>query len=55
MRDRTVAALYVVTMVAVIAAVDVLFFKGRFWLRLAANVGIVLFFAIIYSRFLQRR
>jgi hypothetical protein len=54
-RDRTIATLYVVSMVAVIVAVDVLFFKGRFWLRLAVNVGIVLFFAIVYFRFLQRR
>jgi hypothetical protein len=49
-----VRALYVVLMAAVIAAVDVLFFKGRFWPRLAANVGIVLVFAAFYFRFLKR-
>jgi hypothetical protein len=49
------AALYVVSMVAVIVAVDVLFFRGRFWLRLAANVVMVLIFAILYLRFLHRR
>jgi hypothetical protein len=54
-RDRTVAGLHVVVMVAVIVAVDVLFFEGRFWLRLAANVGIILLFAIVYFRFIQRR
>jgi hypothetical protein len=50
-----VATLYVVSMVAMIVAVDVLFFKGRFWLRLAANVGIVLLFAIVYFGFVRRR
>jgi hypothetical protein len=32
----------------------VLFFKDRFWERLAANVGIVLVFAAFYFRFLKR-
>ena len=50
-----VATLYVVSMVAMIVAVDVLFFKGQFWLRLAANLGIVLLFAIVYFRFVGRR
>ena len=55
MSDRTVATLSIVSMVAVIVAADVLFFRGRFWLRLAANVGIVLCVALVYLRFLQRR
>lgn len=54
MRDRSVAVLYVVLMVAVIVTVDFVFFKGRFWARLAANVGIVLIFAAFYFRFLKR-
>ena len=41
-------------MAAVIIAVDVLFFKGRFWERLAVNVGIVLVFVALYFRFLKR-
>lgn len=45
--------LFVVLMVAVIVAVDVLFFKGRFWQRLTANVGIVLVFVAFYFRFLK--
>lgn len=53
MRGRTVAALYVAAMIVVIVAVDVLLFKGRPWPRLAANVAIVLIFAIVYFRFLQ--
>lgn len=47
------ATLFVVLMVAVIVAVDVLFFKGRFWQRLTANVGIVLVFVAFYFRFLK--
>jgi hypothetical protein len=42
-------------MVAVIVAVDVMFSKGRFWLRLAANVVMVLIFATLYLRLLHRR
>jgi hypothetical protein len=48
------ATLFVVLMVAVIVAVDLLFFKGRFWQRLTANVGIVLVFVAFYFRFLKR-
>jgi hypothetical protein len=40
-RSQTATALYVVLMAAVIAAVDLLFFKNRFWERLTVNVGIV--------------
>lgn len=45
---------YLVVMVAVIVAVDVLFFKGRFGQRLLVNAGIVLIFAAFYLRFLKR-
>jgi predicted cobalt transporter CbtA len=44
-------ALYVLTMVAVVVGVDVLFFRHHFWARLMANVGIVLVFAAFYLRF----
>ncbi len=47
-------ALYVAAMAAVVVAVDVLFFRGHVWERLAANVGIVLVFAAFYFRFLHR-
>ncbi len=53
-RSQTAAALYVVSMAAVIVAVDVLFFKGRLWQRLMVNAGIVLVFAAFYFRFLKR-
>ena len=43
--------LYLVAMVALIIAVDVTVFKGRFWERLMANIGIVLVFFAFYLRF----
>lgn len=45
--------LYVVAVVAVVVAVDFLFFRDKswFWERLAANVGIVLLFGAFYFRF----
>ena len=46
--------LYVVAMATVIIAVDILFFKHRFWPRLVANIGIVLLFAAFYFIFLRR-
>jgi hypothetical protein len=51
---RMSTPLYVVLMAAVIAAVDLLLFKNRFWERLTVNVGIVLVFAAFYFRFLKR-
>lgn len=45
--------LYVIVMAAVVVGVDVLFFRGHFWARLAANVGIVLLFGAFYLRFLR--
>ena len=51
---QTATALYLVLMAAVIAAVDLLFFKSRFWERLTVNLGIVLVFAAFYFRFLKR-
>ena len=45
--------LYVVAMAGVVVGVDVLFFRGHLWERLAANVGIVLVFAAFYFRYLR--
>ena len=45
--------LYIVVMAAIIIAVDILFFKGRFWERLIANVGIVLTSLAFYLRFFR--
>jgi hypothetical protein len=51
---QAVAVLYVLAMVGVVVAVDILFFRHQFWPRLIANVGIVLVFAAFYLRFLKR-
>jgi len=53
MGSRTAIIGYVILLVAVVIAVDFLFFKHRFWERLAVNVGIVLVFAAFYFRFLK--
>ncbi len=54
--ERTIAiALYVAAMIAAIVGVDWVFFRHRFWERLAVNVGIVLVFAAFYFRFFTRR
>jgi hypothetical protein len=45
--------LYVVAMIAVIVGLDVLFFRNRFWERLAVNIGVVLIFAAFYFRFFR--
>lgn len=44
---------YIALMVAVIVGVDVLFFRGQFWERLIANVGIALVFIAFFLRFLR--
>jgi hypothetical protein len=54
MGRRVGTALYVVAMVAVIVGVDFVFFRNRFWERLAVNIGIVLVFVAFYFRFLKR-
>ena len=47
------SVLYAVAMAGVVVAVDVLFFRGHVWERLAVNVGIVLVFVAFYFRFLR--
>ncbi len=54
MSSRAVGVLYALAMVAVVVGVDLLFFRHRFWERLAVNVGIVLVFAAFYFRFRNR-
>jgi hypothetical protein len=55
MGRQVAIVLYVVAMVAVIVAVDLAFFRNRFWDRLIANVGIVFVFVAFYLRFLRRQ
>jgi hypothetical protein len=51
---RAAIVLYVLVLVAIVVAVDVLFFRNRFWERLMVNIGIVLVFWAFYLRFLKR-
>lgn len=54
MSGKFVLVVYGVAMAAIIVSVDIAFFKGRFWERLMANVGLVLLFGAFYLRFLHR-
>jgi len=54
LRSQTATTLYIMLMAIAIVAVDLLFFKNRFWGRLTVNVGIVLIFVAFYFRFLAR-
>jgi hypothetical protein len=51
---KAAVVLYVALMVAIIVAVDILFFRNLFWERLMVNIGIVLVFAAFYFGFLKR-
>ncbi len=42
-----------VLMIALIVAMDVLFFRNHFWERLLMNIGIVLVFLAFYLRFFR--
>jgi len=53
MARPTIAVPYLVAMIAIIVAVDVLIFRNHFWERLIVNIGIVLVFAAFYLRFLN--
>jgi uncharacterized membrane protein len=52
MGKRPVVVLYVLALVVTVVGADVLFFEGRLWERLLANVGIVLVFVAFYLGFL---
>ena len=55
MARQIVAVICAVVMVAVIVGIDLVFFKNRFWERLAVNIGIVLIFGAFYVRFALRK
>lgn len=46
--------LYILLMVGIIVAVDVLFLRNDFWARLATNVGIVAVFLLVYFLVLRK-
>ena len=53
MRGNMSGVLYALVMIAVVVAIDFLFFKSRFWERLMVKIGIVLVFGAFYLRFLK--
>ena len=54
MGRQAAVVIYVLTLVAVVVGVDILFFRNLLWERLTVNVGIVLVFGAFYLRFLKR-
>ena len=56
MHATATIASYVLLMIGVIVAVDVLVFRHRTWVweRLAFNIGVVLVFGAFYFRFLAK-
>jgi hypothetical protein len=54
MGGRTALVLYVLVMATMIVGVDFAFFRGRFWERLMANIGLVLLFGAFYLRFFRQ-
>ncbi len=55
MTRTAIAALCVLTMIAVIVGADVLFLRHRFWARLWVNIGVVAVFTVAYLRLVKRR
>lgn len=53
MSRNIIPVVYLVVMVAVVVAVDILIFRHQAWERLVANVIIVLLFAVAYFIFLK--
>jgi hypothetical protein len=54
MGRQAAIVLYLLAMVAIIVAVDVLFLRHQLWIRLITNIGIVVVFVAFYLRFLKR-
>jgi cytochrome c oxidase subunit IV len=54
MGRQVVGVLFALAMAGIIVSVDLAFFRGHIWERLAANVGIVLLFVAFYFRFLKQ-
>jgi hypothetical protein len=53
MGKNTTIAIYILAMVATVVALDLIFFRNRFWERLISNLGTVLLFVAFYLRFLK--
>ena len=55
MESMTEIVFYVLSLVAVVVSVDILFLRHHTFERLIVNVGIVLVFGALYLVFLKRR
>lgn len=55
MSKNAIIAIYLLALVATVVAVDILFFRHRFWERLIANIGIVLAYVAFYVAFIKDR
>lgn len=53
MDKNPMAIVFVIIMIIIIIAVDILLFRHYFWARLASNVGIILIFLALYLRFIR--
>ncbi|MBN9177836.1 MAG: hypothetical protein J0I43_10760 [Microbacterium sp.] len=53
MTHTVFVVLYLITMGAIIIAVDVLFLRDHVWIRLGVNVGVVALFAVLYLTMLK--
>lgn len=53
MSKTAINIVYVIAMVATVVAIDLIFFRHRFWERLMSNVGIVLVYVAFYLAFLR--
>jgi len=54
MGTQATTVLYILLLIAVVVAADILFFKNQFWERLMVNAEMVLVFLAFYLRFLKR-
>jgi hypothetical protein len=52
---NAVIVLYVLAMVGIVVAIDVLFLRNEVWPRLIVNIAIVLAFGAGYFKFLKGR
>lgn len=55
MSRQVVGAPYALALIIVVVGVDFLFFRHRFWPRLAVNVGVVLVLGAFYFRYLNHK
>lgn len=54
MSRTVIIAIYLLAIVATIVAIDIIFFRNRFFERLLANIGIVLVYVAFYLAFLNK-